>query len=50
MADAMGIATYVLLPWAAKWRWQLDRADSPWYPGMTLLRQIGVGASFLAAR
>jgi hypothetical protein len=21
------------------WRWQLDRADSPWYPGMRIFRQ-----------
>ena len=22
-----------------EWRWQLDRDDSPWYPGMRLFRQ-----------
>jgi len=27
------------LPTVPDWRWQLDRADSPWYPGARLFRQ-----------
>ena len=29
----------LLLPFAPDWRWMWDRADSPWYPSMTLYRQ-----------
>ncbi|NQU59413.1 MAG: glycosyltransferase family protein [Rhodospirillales bacterium] len=39
LAGALGVSTYVLLPWAPDWRWLLDRPDSPWYPGMRLFRQ-----------
>jgi ADP-heptose:LPS heptosyltransferase len=31
--------TWLLLPHAPDWRWQLERADSPWYPSMRLFRQ-----------
>jgi tetratricopeptide (TPR) repeat protein len=39
LAGAMGKETWLLLPYAADWRWMLDRQDSPWYPGMRLFRQ-----------
>ncbi len=39
LAGALGVRTWVLLPYSADWRWQLDREDSPWYPGMLLFRQ-----------
>jgi len=39
LAGALGRATWVALPYAADWRWLLDREDSPWYPGMQLFRQ-----------
>lgn len=39
LAGALGKETWVLLPYAADWRWMLDRDDSPWYPGMRLFRQ-----------
>jgi tetratricopeptide (TPR) repeat protein len=39
LAGAVGAPTWVLLPYAANWRWQLHRDDSLWYPGMRLFRQ-----------
>jgi hypothetical protein len=34
---------WVLLPFAADWRWQVQRRDSPWYPTMRLYRQPSAG-------
>jgi tetratricopeptide (TPR) repeat protein len=39
LAGAMAKPTWLLLPFAAEWRWMLDRVDSPWYPTMRLFRQ-----------
>jgi ADP-heptose:LPS heptosyltransferase len=39
LSGALGIPTWVMLPFMPDWRWQLDRTDSPWYPGMKLYRQ-----------
>nr|WP_087722070.1 tetratricopeptide repeat protein [Pandoraea sp. PE-S2T-3] len=39
LAGAMGRPVWVLLPFVPDWRWLLDRDDTPWYPGMRLLRQ-----------
>jgi tetratricopeptide (TPR) repeat protein len=39
LAGALAQPTWVLLPFAADWRWMLDREDSPWYPTMRLFRQ-----------
>jgi Flp pilus assembly protein TadD len=44
LAAAMGKAVWVLLPFSPDWRWQLGRADSPWYPTMRLFRQRRPGA------
>ena len=38
-AGALGVPVWVLVPYAADWRWLLERADSPWYPTMRLFRQ-----------
>jgi tetratricopeptide (TPR) repeat protein len=43
LAGAMGKPTFALLPFAADWRWLLDRDDSPWYPTMRLFRQSTPG-------
>lgn len=39
LAGALARPTWVLLPYAADWRWMQDRTDSPWYPTMRLFRQ-----------
>jgi hypothetical protein len=39
LAGALGVKTWVALPFAACGRWMLDREDSPWYPSMRLFRQ-----------
>jgi hypothetical protein len=44
LAGALGAPVWTLLHHAADWRWMLERADSPWYPTMTLFRQSRAGA------
>jgi tetratricopeptide (TPR) repeat protein len=39
LAGAMGAPTWTLLAYVPDWRWLRDRSDSPWYPGMRLIRQ-----------
>jgi len=39
LAGALGVPTWVLLPFAPDWRWQTARTDCPWYPAMRLFRQ-----------
>ena len=39
LAGALGVRTWLLLPFAPDWRWLLDRRDSPWYPSIRLYRQ-----------
>jgi tetratricopeptide (TPR) repeat protein len=39
LAAALGIPTWLLLPFAPDWRWLLTREVTPWYPTMRLFRQ-----------
>lgn len=39
LGAALGVPVWLLLPFAADWRWLLHRKDSPWYPTMRLFRQ-----------
>ena len=39
LAGALARPVWVLLSYAADWRWLRDRDDSPWYPTMRLFRQ-----------
>ena len=43
LAGALGVKTYLLLPKCPDWRWGVSGATTPWYPGMTLLRQPRYG-------
>jgi Flp pilus assembly protein TadD len=43
LAGALGRPTLALLAYAADWRWQLHRSDSPWYPTVRLIRQPAAG-------
>ena len=43
LAGALGTPVWLLLPYAADWRWLRDREDSPWYPQMRIFRQEKLG-------
>jgi len=53
LGAAMGVRTWVLLPLAADWRWQLGGTRAPWYPSARFFRQPKAGdwdAVFAAVR
>jgi hypothetical protein len=43
LAGALGIPTFLMLPFGSEWRWQWDRMDSPWYPTLRIYRQVAPG-------
>ena len=43
LAGAMGKPLFLLLPFAADFRWLRGRPDTPWYPSARLVRQPGFG-------
>jgi tetratricopeptide (TPR) repeat protein len=43
LSAALGVPTWLLLPFAPDWRWMLDADTSPWYPTMRIFRQPRLG-------
>ena len=43
LAGALAKPVWILLPFAADWRWQQEKSDSPWYPTARLFRQPRAG-------
>jgi hypothetical protein len=43
LAGSLGKPLWILLPFAAEYRWMIDRIDSPWYPNARLFRQKTIG-------
>ena len=43
LCGALGVAVWILLPFAADWRWLRQREDSPWYASAHLFRQSQPG-------
>jgi ADP-heptose:LPS heptosyltransferase len=43
LAGAMGKPLFLLLPFAADFRWLRERQDTPWYPTARLYRQPAFG-------
>lgn len=43
LAGALGIPTFLLLPFQPDFRWLMEREDSPWYPSFRLYRQPAYG-------
>ena len=43
LAGALDKPTWVLLQYAADWRWMLERSDSPWYLSLQIFRQPSPG-------
>ncbi|WP_197138510.1 tetratricopeptide repeat protein [Crateriforma conspicua] len=43
LSGALGVRTWLALPFNSEWRWFRGRTDSPWYPSMTLFRQPSPG-------
>jgi hypothetical protein len=43
LAAALGMPTWILLPFNPDCRWLLERGDSPWYPSARLFRQTRLG-------
>ena len=40
LAGALGVKTYLLLPYATDWRWFNDNKTTPWYDSIEIFKQI----------
>lgn len=43
LSGALGVPTWVLLPYVCEWRWLRDCEDAPWYESVRLFRQRLIG-------
>lgn len=43
LAGALDIPAWLMLQYAADWRWMVNRSDSPWYPSIRIFRQPSAG-------
>jgi hypothetical protein len=43
LSGALGLKTWILLPFTPDWRWLRERGDSPWYSTVKLYRQKSAG-------
>jgi hypothetical protein len=43
LSAALGLETWILLPFNPEWRWLLERSHSPWYASARLYRQKKMG-------
>ncbi|HEX5455514.1 MAG TPA: tetratricopeptide repeat protein [Stellaceae bacterium] len=43
LAGALAVPVWLMLHFAADWRWLMGRGDSPWYPTIRLFRQTRPG-------
>jgi len=43
LAGALGVPAWLMLQYAADWRWMTERSDTPWYPSLRLFRQPSPG-------
>ena len=39
LAGALGVKTYLLLPYASDWRWFGDTKTTPWYKSVEIFKQ-----------
>jgi hypothetical protein len=44
LAGSLGVPVWLLLQYAADWRWMEGGNDSPWYPSLRIFRQPAPGA------
>ena len=39
LAGSLNKKSFLMSVWAPDWRWLQDRADTPWYPSVQIIRQ-----------
>ena len=39
LAGALGVKTFLLLPYASDWRWFRDTKTTPWYDSVEIFKQ-----------